>query len=961
MNMKYLIFCLTLSLHLATAATTVLVEENSAMRYLANETDPAIGLTWTAAVFDDSTWPTGLYGVGYETGTGGAASLVQTPVSSATFSVYTRAGFTITDTANVTNLLIGADYCDGYVAWINGVEVYRSPEMPAGAPNWNTDSSSHESSNGAGPDYGVLVDITLVGKPALTNGANVLSIGIWNRGAPTSSDLVLLPRLSINEPVIVPATVLVEQHAAMTYLANQTASGVDATWMAETFDDSSWTAGTYGIGYDNGGSASALNQTTVPNDVFSVFTRSVFSIVDLSTVTNLFIGADYDDGYAAWINGVEVFRSGEMPAGALAWNADASSHESSNATVPAYGLLADITTNALPALQVGNNVLAVGVWNNGAPTSSDMVLVPRLSMNEPTAVSRGPYLHMNHETGITIRWRTITATDSQVNYGDAPGNLIQSVSSAALATEHEVVLTGLTTATTYFYSIGSSTEVLAGDDPDHFFKTAPSVGTSTPTRIWLLGDAGTGNSSARAVRNAYLGLNDGVFTDLLIMLGDNAYDDGTDAQYQLAFFDMYPTVLRQTPVWSTMGNHDGRSADSATQTGPYYENYTFPTAGEIGGMPSGTEAYYSFEYANIHFICLDAYETDRSVGGAMHTWMEQDLMNVTNEWLIAFWHHPPYTKGTHNSDTEGRLIDMRENFVPMLEAHGVDLVLSGHSHAYERSYFLNGHYGHSSTFNAGSMVLDGGDGQVAGNGAYTRSKFDIGTVYTVTGSAGKIGNDFGLNHPVMFYSEERLGSFILDVDGLTLNARFLDSTGVVRDTFTIEKNLTPADRPDAISRSPITGFRILASSVVTNDIPQNGGELTVIQVNAPSSGEASAYMLGPYIVYQPNPGFYGSDTFTYVVMEAGGLTSTGTITVNTVTPAGLSSNITGLNPQPGPVIQVSGAGVPGRSFLIECSTDGGASWIPLGTSIADGVGQFLYNHASAPPSAIYRAMFDTTP
>ena len=81
----------------------------------------------------------------------------------------------------------------------------------------------------------------------------------------------------------------------------------------------------------------------------------------------------------------------------------------------------------------------------------------------------------------------------------------------------------------------------------------------------------------------------------------------------------------------------------------------------------------------------------------MLTWRENDLAETTQKWIIAYWHHPPYTKGSHNSDSESRLVDMRENALPILESSGVDLVLSGHSHSYERSYQLHGHYGTSGT------------------------------------------------------------------------------------------------------------------------------------------------------------------------------------------------------------------------------------------------------------------------
>ena len=107
---------------------------------------------------------------------------------------------------------------------------------------------------------------------------------------------------------------------------------------------------------------------------------------------------------------------------------------------------------------------------------------------------------------------------------------------------------------------------------------------------------------------------------------------------------------------------------------------------------------YSFDYGNIHFVCLESYETDRSTSGAMLTWLEADLQANDKSWLIAFWHHPPYSKGSHDSDTDGRMTDMCQNALPILEQHGVDLVLTGHSHSYERSYLIDGHYGASSTF-----------------------------------------------------------------------------------------------------------------------------------------------------------------------------------------------------------------------------------------------------------------------
>ena len=334
-------------------------------------------------------------------------------------------------------------------------------------------------------------------------------------------------------------------------------------------------------------------------------------------------------------------------------------------------------------------------------------------------IVRGPYLQQVTEQSVIVRWRTSSGTVSVVRYGLDSGSLSQTATVSGSRTEHAVLLSGLSDSTTYFYSVGDESGALAGD-ASFYFTTAPEPGTSAPARFWVLGDSGTANANAANVRDAFKAWSASQPADFMIMLGDNAYNSGTDAEYQAAVFDMYPEILRQLPLWSTLGNHDGYSADSATQTGPYYDIFNLPVAGEAGGLPSGTEAYYSFDYGNVHFICLDSYESDRSTAGNMLQWLESDLAFNDKPWVIAFWHHPPYTKGSHDSDSEGALIDMRQNALPILEAWGVDLVLSGHSHSYERSYLLDGHYGASSTLDPVENVLNPGDGRISGTGAYQK-------------------------------------------------------------------------------------------------------------------------------------------------------------------------------------------------------------------------------------------------
>ena len=404
-------------------------------------------------------------------------------------------------------------------------------------------------------------------------------------------------------------------------------------------------------------------------------------------------------------------------------------------------------------------------------------------------LTRGPYLQSAGSDTITIRWRTDQAVIGRVRFGAAPAALDQIADEADAGTEHEVSLTGLTAATRYAYSVGTTAEVLAGGDAEHVFSTSPIAGSSAPTRIWVIGDSGTADPNAAAVRDTFLAFAGDERADLWLMLGDNAYTHGTDQEYQAAVFEMYPTLLRNTSLWPTLGNHDGLSADSATGTGVYYDVFSLPRTGEAGGVASHTEAYYSFDYANLHLVCLDSYDSDLDPGGAMLTWLEDDLAATAAQWIVAFWHHPPYSKGSHDSDVEQRLVAMRTVVVPVLEAHGVDLVLAGHSHAYERSVLLDGHYGASGSL-APTMALDGGDGRIDGDGAYRKPGAGpaprAGAVYVVAGSSGRLGGG-SLDHPAMATSVAALGSVVIDVEGARLDLTFLDAAGEIGDRVTMIK------------------------------------------------------------------------------------------------------------------------------------------------------------------------------
>ena len=134
-------------------------------------------------------------------------------------------------------------------------------------------------------------------------------------------------------------------------------------------------------------------------------------------------------------------------------------------------------------------------------------------------VDRGPYLQVATPTSIIIRWRTEgtdPATTSVVGYGTTLGTLDLSANGTPqqavvlgdgdvnrTVTEHEVALSGLAPDTRYYYNVGDDGGVNAGGDATYSFVTPPVVGTAQATRIWVIGDSGTANGDAAAVRNAY--------------------------------------------------------------------------------------------------------------------------------------------------------------------------------------------------------------------------------------------------------------------------------------------------------------------------------------------------------------------------------------------------------------------------------------------------------------------------
>ena len=448
------------------------------------------------------------------------------------------------------------------------------------------------------------------------------------------------------------------------------------------------------------------------------------------------------------------------------------------------------------------------------------------STNAP-AFARTPYLQFATTNSIHVVWRSEGPILPVVRFGEQPGALtgkaaeivtraslgendseiparwrplrtkenlaLPKLHSAPVGTfQYEAKITGLKPSTRYYYAVLDGDHPLTPIGQAYSFVTPPPVGTAKRIRFWALGDSGTGRRAQAEVHNAMLEAvrGDGRPLDFWLHLGDMAYGTGRDVEFQTRFFEMYDTTLRSSVCWPTMGNHEGASSRGSTGIGPYYDAYVVPTRGEAGGVPSGSEAYYSFDYGNIHFVCLDSHDLERKPSGAMAKWLKADLEKTKADWVIAFWHHPPYTKGSHDSDKERDLTEMRELIMPLIDSGGVDLVLTGHSHVYERSMLIDGAYDTPSV--AENVVFDDGDGDPNGDGAYHKSHGihpHQGTVQIVAGHGGANVSRRG-TIPFMRSTIVEHGSVVVDVYGDTLTAKMINLNGSTRDVFSMVKRGT---------------------------------------------------------------------------------------------------------------------------------------------------------------------------
>lgn len=200
------------------------------------------------------------------------------------------------------------------------------------------------------------------------------------------------------------------------------------------------------------------------------------------------------------------------------------------------------------------------------------------------------------------------------------------------------------------------------------FRSAPADGDAT-IFFSVMGDLGKNSSDQQAVLTQLKGVR----SDLLLITGDVAYDEGTLAQYEAYFFSVYRDILSLIPVFPVSGNHDYKTRDAAS----FREVFVLP---ENSGL-EGKERWYSFNWGPVHFVMLDTQRRNE----VQASWLRADLEANTRPWTIAVLHKPPYSSGSHGSD-----LAVRRRFQPVMAELGVDLVFAGHEHNYERILPIDG-------------------------------------------------------------------------------------------------------------------------------------------------------------------------------------------------------------------------------------------------------------------------------
>ena len=270
------------------------------------------------------------------------------------------------------------------------------------------------------------------------------------------------------------------------------------------------------------------------------------------------------------------------------------------------------------------------------------------------------------------------------------------------------------------------------------FQTAKSPGSKTFTFI-AAGDSRHHSRNWRMVANSMKK------ADFVLFTGD-LVNDGNKGKYWEDWFKQGKIMNENMVVYHTYGNHDGT-----------YENFTRQFV-----LP-GNERYYSFNYGNALFICLDSDDPENP---DQLDWLRKTLIkNQEQTWKIVFFHKPFYTCGGHEYDMH----PYYNTWWKIFDNHGVDLILNGHAHNYQRAFPIN----RNSDTLAPVLVYGSKAGQ--------------GRCQVVTGGAG--APLYRINPSIWFANVQTVNHHCrIDVQGKSLRLRATKTDGSLIDDFTLSKD-----------------------------------------------------------------------------------------------------------------------------------------------------------------------------
>ena len=353
-------------------------------------------------------------------------------------------------------------------------------------------------------------------------------------------------------------------------------------------------------------------------------------------------------------------------------------------------------------------------------------------------LTRGPYLQLLIPTSVTIVWNTDTPAACSLAIRPVAGS--SSVIPGGTDTVCAIPVDGLTKGTDYAYT-PLADGVTLGDES--VFRT-DDPGRSKFTFL-VIGDSGSGGHNQLELRDTMLKSP----VDFMIHTGDMIYEDGRAEDFNHEFFTPYHDLLRRLVFWPTLGNHDVHEPGFGV---PWEDAFYTPA-----NNASQSEKHYSFDFGNAHVAVLDSNGVT-SPGGAQYTFLDNDLAASTAVWKFVVFHYPIYSSGFH-----GSFANLQADLIPLFDKYGVDIVLNGHDHDYERTQRLTAN-------------------QPAAPGT--------GTVYIVTGGGGKDTKPVASSW-FTAYSEEVLHFTRVTIDGTTLVEQMVRKDGTVGDTMTLVKGAPP--------------------------------------------------------------------------------------------------------------------------------------------------------------------------